>query len=196
MHSYAVEDSQRRWVTIVIGFVSVFLALGLSRLTKALQWEIPWWVDAPSVVGFFSILMVLFDRVLWRWSPVRQCGISTTPLLAGTWLAEITSSYDGHVTKREGRVYIRQTWTQILITLKTDDSSSDSIAACISASGQFPHIWYGYRNSPLSHAVATMQAHPGASEMELVSADRLEGEYFSGRGRKNHGRIVFQRTGS
>jgi hypothetical protein len=60
-------------------------------------------------------------------------------------------------------------------------------------SAEFPIISYQYQNTPRSSAVSTMEQHRGAAEMLVRSPERLEVEYFSGRGRSNHGTILLSR---
>jgi hypothetical protein len=194
MHPYTVEDGERRRVHIILGFLSVFLTLALARVTKALAFEMPWWVDSPSVVGFYGLTYALFDRVLWRWRPLRGHGLSSMPVLEGTWSATITSSFDGHQNVHRGVTRIRQTWTHILISLETGSSTSRSIAACASFSAdQYPLVWYLFQNTPRAGATITMEAHVGAATMRVKDDALLEEEYFSGRGRTNYGTIVLTR---
>jgi len=52
---------------------------------------------------------------------------------------------------------------------------------------------YDYLNEPKSDAVETMQMHRGTARLVLAGADELEGDYYTGRGRKNAGSIRLRR---
>jgi hypothetical protein len=53
---------------------------------------------------------------------------------------------------------------------------------------------YQYRSEPRADAVDTMQTHLGTTWVGVSNDNRnLEGKYYSGRGRQNHGSIALKR---
>ncbi len=65
MHAYAT-DVDRKGVPIVLALVAIGATLLFLYVIQTLKITIPWWIDAPSVMGFYGILYALYDRVLWR----------------------------------------------------------------------------------------------------------------------------------
>ena len=58
-------------------------------------------------------------------------------------------------------------------------------------------LTYEFLNEPKSHTAATMAIHRGTASLRLQRSDRedvLEGEYYTGRGRTNHGALRLVRT--
>ena len=54
-------------------------------------------------------------------------------------------------------------------------------------------VIYDYLNEPNQDAVDTMHIHRGTGRLLLID-DRLEGDYYTGRDRRNTGTIRLQRT--
>jgi hypothetical protein len=56
--------------------------------------EVPWWIDAPSVMGFYGLIYQWFDKYLW-FRKFIFVPFSSIPNLQGTWVGAIHSSYGG-----------------------------------------------------------------------------------------------------
>lgn len=74
-----------------------------------------------------------------------------------------------------------------------DTSSSHSTTASLMKTDRADQyeLIYHYINEPKVDSVETMNIHHGTSCMEFSTTERMEGEYFSGRGRVNYGNINF-----
>jgi hypothetical protein len=113
------------------------------------------------------------------------------PLLQGHFL----TSYDGHTEQKPATVEIKQTWTKICIVFKNGTSRSKSISASILAETSDSFVLsYEYQNEPGYHSVTTMQIHKGFTRLVLTAPQKLEDEYYTGRGRLSYGTMDFQRT--
>ena len=170
--------------------LAVVLALWLDKTYTRLAWAPPWWFDAPSVMGLYAIIHRLFDSYGWR-------VLSPIPNLRGTWVGYVKSS---HESDRQSRVVVtvRQTWTRVLLSLESAESRSRSLMAAIHTDEEGPGVSYEFLNEPKAIVSApTMQAHRGTANLHL-SPDRktLEGEYYSGPGRKNYGQLQVRRISS
>src|SRR5205809_179732 len=100
MHPYSTDSSERERVLFGLALLAVGAAWGLSRLLHATQITVPWWIDAPSTMGFYAIWLKLFDSCLWRWQQLHQIGLLKVPLLAGEWRGHVVSSFDDHKKPR------------------------------------------------------------------------------------------------
>jgi hypothetical protein len=197
MHPYATNSGERKMVIVYIIAASILLAYALHRGVISGYIPIPWWIETPSVLGFFGLLYAWFDRSLWRSPMFHALGIVKVPDLNGNWTGEVKSTYDGE-TSRTANVKIDQTWTEICIELQTDHSRSDSMVAAI----LFPKpgeivLTYQYRSEPHAHARDTMHVHRGTAWLcfwREEGIDYLEGEYYSGRDRRNIGTMSLKRA--
>ena len=193
MHTYATDAKDRQTIPLWLAAIAVAAALLLTSTLKTLSWEVPWWVDAPSVMGFYGLIYQWFDKFLW-FQKFGFISFSTIPNLQGTWVGVIHSSYEGGTDIPGVILYVRQTWSQINVRLVTERSSSFSIMAAINTQDSSePSLKYEYMNEPSALAPQTMQSHRGTANLQL-SPDGiiLQGDYFSGRGRQNIGTMEFQ----
>ncbi len=187
MHPYATDSAERRYMPLILAAISI----GLAWLLGLLPWRLPWWVDAPSVAGFYGLLYTWFDRHLWRGRWLRRIGLIHVPDLSGEWGGLVKSSHDGTTEDHEVSLGIRQTWTHVSVVLRAGQSRSCSLIAAIhidDADG--PALVYEYRNEPSSLAVDTMHVHRGITHLTFDKADdSLSGDYYTGRDRQTHGGI-------
>ncbi|MEI2580010.1 Cap15 family CBASS effector [Scytonema sp. PRP1] len=195
MHTYATDAKDREWVLLWIAALAVVATLLLNYVLKVLNLQVPWWLDAPSVMGFYGLLYELFDEVIWalRIGPIR---FSDIPNLRGTWVGVIRSSYQTGTETRGVIIYIRQTWSKISVQLETETSRSKStMAAVYTENSSEPGLKYEYANEPGARSPETMQPHRGIVNL-VLSPDRktLKGDYFTSRSRQTYGEMVFQRV--
>ena len=191
MHSYATDSHERKRVNGALAIAGVGLALLLNWVLQATAVDIPWWVDAPAVMGFYGILYTAFDRYLWKVRIVHKIGLVKVSDLSGTWEGDVCSSFDDHSTKIKAKLIIKQTWTKLSVHLRTNESESYSQIGAILTEPNI-EINYQYSNEPRSDSRTTMHAHRGTAWLAL-NGSRLEGEYYTGRDRKNHGKLLFSR---
>lgn len=195
MHPYATDSNERNLAPFIFAIVSVFFAWLLNRVLEVQQFPLPWWINAPSVIGFYGILYSIFAKCLWKCSFFRRIGFVKLPNLNGTWNGHITSSFDEHAKEQYATLDIRQSWAKISISLRTQNSKSLSLTASILTENQnFVVISYEYISEPMPNSSNTMHMHRGTARLTLISEDQsLEGEYYSGRGRLNLGVLSFKR---
>ncbi len=192
MHSYDAEGRGRIYAGMAV--LSVGLVWAIDRGLNVTSIDPPWWLSAPSVAGAYAILYWLFDRHVWRWRLIRRLGLLSVPDLNGQWSGEIDSSFGDEGTKRNVKVNILQRWSSMLITLQADESSSHSTMAALRARDiDSPELTYTYANEPRARATDAMQSHRGTCTLRLA-AGRLEGNYYTGRGRGTVGELKLVRT--
>ena len=193
MHAYATDSNERRNMVAFIVVISVFLAWLLNCMCRRLSIAVPWWIDAPSVWGFFGLLYHLFDKYLWRIAALRTAGIVHLWDFSGTWHGHVTSCQDGHSHDHPADLRIRQTWTNIMVRLESANSRSRSLVGTLATeTGDRITLRYEYINEPKSAAPETMHTHRGTAVLEMMG-DELHGEYYTGRDRQTHGAMKFCR---
>lgn len=197
MHSYATDSVERRNVPLLLGIVAIVLTWGISQLVGRSTEPMPWWLSAPSVMGLYGGIYVLFNKYLWSWSLLGRLRLIKVPDLSGEWTGYVTSSFDEHAEQHDVSVTIKQTWRGISVFLRAEHSESHSvIAALYTEAPGGPVLTYQYQNTPGPNAVSTMEIHYGTAEIALTAGGKLEGSYYSGRGRKNVGALVLKRSSS
>ncbi len=194
-HTYSTDSQERERVLLGLALLAVGTAWGLSELLQVTKFVVPWWFDAPSTMGFYGIFFKLFDSYAWRIDFLRRTGILEVPVLAGEWSGHVVSSFDGHKKPHRVRVQIKQSWTRIVVLLSSDTSHSHTLTAAIEVHApEGVVLSYQYENQPQPDAVKTMEIHIGAARLTLTGGNSLEGYYYSGRGRQEHGKLFLERV--
>jgi hypothetical protein len=191
VHPYSIDAEERRTVPFFLAILGILAALGLNKSLAWLNFSLPWWFDAPATMGFYTLFYMAFDRWIWRLSLLHTLALIRTPRLSGKWKAEIASSFGERGGTHAANVEIRQTWTRIVIELETAHSRShSSVAGVVLDAPNGPVLTYEYLNEPTGAATTTMHMHRGVARLRLTSQGQvLQGEYYSGRDRQNHGSL-------
>jgi hypothetical protein len=149
------------------------------------------------VLAFFGLYWKFFDRVAWTWRISRWAGWIDVPDLRGEWSAQATTFRDGDAIHFDGRARIKQTASRLSVSIRWLQSKSHSVSGVFQCgAGGEPELIYQYINHPDPGTVATMQIHRGTAWLELTGPDEFVGEYFSGRGRQQSGRLSLRRVRS
>lgn len=198
MHPYTTDSKERKTIYFFLAVIGILAALALGRIVQNTKISIPWWLDTPAVLGFYGLMYALFDKLLWKKSVFQKSRIVKTPDLSGSWIGYVTSSFDEFATQHQASLEIRQTWTEILIRLETNQSTSSSlIGGIFTTNTDAPLLSYEYRNEPKATAVVGMHGHRGTAHLNLRKVngnDVLDGEYYTGRDRREIGRLHFERV--
>ncbi len=196
MHPYSTDSNERVSVPLVLAVISIILALIFHRLAAYLKISVPWWFETPSVMGIYGLSHRLFDCSLWKLSILRKFGIVKIPDLNGPWKGKAISSFDGHSSSHEVTMEIQQYWSRISVVLRAPNSSSHSLIGGILIDNPMgTMLCYEYLSEPRPNAPATMQTHRGTACLILGRDQQIfEGDYYSGRGRTNHGVLNLRRT--
>lgn len=197
MHSYATDSSERKSIPFFLAALGILAAWILGWIVQKTQISIPWWVDAPAVVGFYGLFYKIFDTWIWRFEFLRKIGVIKLPDLNGVWQGNVSSSYDNYSKEHEAKLKIHQTWTQISIYFESEKSESYSLSGMITAENPVAKaLSYEFRNEPKVQAIETMHSHRGMARLTLSLKDKnefLDGEYFTGRDRQTYGRMHFEK---
>lgn len=129
---------------------------------------------AGEAVGVAAILMILYEKWLWRWDPLA--GI---PCIKGSYEGSITSTYDS--IKRDASLTVKQSYLSVDVTMSTSESESRSIAASIESVSGVNRLIFSYQNDPKAVVRDRSQIHYGSAMFTLAAKDRLQGTYFTDR---------------
>ncbi|HEY4712139.1 MAG TPA: hypothetical protein VIH69_05640 [Dehalococcoidia bacterium] len=195
IHAYSSDHGERTRILIVIGLLSVVAAWLLHLVLGYLPVAVPWWIDMPSVLGFFALIRTTFDKTLWKNKIVRKVLGITIPDLNGSWKGLLLSSYTGQTIPHDAELMVVQSWTTILISLETTTSISRSqTAAFVLDQPPGLSLKYEYLCEPRPNAKETVHTHRGTAELRVKSSGTLlEGDYYTGRDRQTYGTLKFQR---
>jgi hypothetical protein len=193
MHPYSIDTEERKNILLILAVVSVILTWCFYKILNNYQTVLPWWIESPSVLFFYGLLFVVFDK--WLWQYFEKIGLVKTPNLNGEWKGYLKSSFDEHSTEIKATLKIFQTWTRIKILLTTERSSSCSeTASVITNAPEGKYLSYQYINEPKSNAVKTMSIHRGTVKLLFDEKKNvLDGEYYSGRDRQNFGSFYLKK---
>lgn len=193
MHTYATDAKDREFIPLWLAAFAVASTLLLNYVLKILGLQIPWWVDAPSVMGFYGLLYEIFDNFLWQLG-LGSIRLSEIPNIRGTWVGVIKSSYGGGTEVRGVVIYVRQTWSKLSVQIETENSRSYSTMAVVNTDNSPEYgLKYEYMNEPATFSLQTMQTHRGTANLRLArDGITLKGEYYTGRSRQNIGDMVFR----
>jgi hypothetical protein len=194
MHPYASEAGNRTVLYLLMAAVALVLTWFFGQSMQRLPIELPAWVEAPSVLVFFGLCWKFFDQFVWSWKVARWTGWTDVPDLRGVWTATIQTSFEGSPVSAIGSARIKQTASRMSIVIRWEKSHSYSVAGVLQiGGGAEPELIYQYINQPNLDAPATMQIHRGTAWLELISPTELVGEYYSGRGRQQMGKLSLVR---
>jgi len=194
MHDYAI-DSRERVLVVRILFMASALVSGIAALLipsdlLPMRWLLP----IPSIALVFGVSYWAFDNWLWRLRFLRVLRLISVPDLRGAWTGTVASSYTDFERQQPVTVTIEQTWTKMVVRLNAAESRSWSLTASIlTNSPEGLVLTYLFDNQPEAEADRTMQRFRGTTVLVSVAADRLEGHYYTGRGRGTHGSIKLLR---
>lgn len=205
MHPYSTDSSERTWIPLLILIFSIPAALILKNLWDGLHLVgtldqlhsfIGLLIDF-SVIFFYKLFYDLFDNWLWKFSsfiPFRN-----VPNLNGKWEGNLNSSFkdktDDDLTNVKAMIQISQTWQEIEIRLKTNNSKSKTVtAAFFTKNPNAIELSYQYQNDPNPNAIKSMHTHKGTGWVTLApEMNSFEGGYYNGRDSKNHGSLKFEK---
>ena len=188
MHDYAIDRHPKQKVLFLLAFVAIVATPILNSVLVSLTTKVGlahgWITTVGTVVpvsALFALLYVLFDRHLWKWTMLRR--VLLVPDLNGKWECQ------GRTVLKEGKAVefnwtgtltISQSWSKILVHLRTPQSSSRSMSASISHDqGVGYRLLYQYKNEPKA-GEEELQIHTGSVEMDFDEGCRVgEGHYFT-----------------
>lgn len=198
MHKYTSNKSHRKLIITIITIVSLIVNLALTPLCDFIVTKLSTYLGTSYIaftliigLGFstiFGALHFIFDRWLWKIIPsINRQKIS------GVFSCDGISSYKNQDWHAD--IIIKQTWSKILITFKTDNSYSQSYMAHIDVldDGNVK-LYYSYRNDPNGN-LKTLHKHEGTAIITFYGTS-IDGMYYNNQiDRNRYGTFKLKRRG-
>ena len=175
----------RLHLSAIVGITTALWAvmLVIEGITVNFSWLRPF----SAVVGIVLLLIIAFERWLWRIQLLRGWFVKR-PILRGLWKIELRSEWKAAVTGNqptalEAYLVVRQTYSHLSLRLLTEESSSETLAADIveAADGIF-RVYAVYRNEPKPRFRDQSPIHYGALLIDCGdSLNLLSGDYWTDR---------------
>ena len=190
MHDYTIDSRERVFVVRILFMASALVSGIAAALIPPDLLPMRWLLPIPSVALVFGVSYWAFDNWLWRWQFLRVMRLISVPDLRGTWTGTVASSYTGFEKTQSVTVTVEQTWTKIVVRLNAAESRSWSLTASILTNApEGLVLTYLFDNDPEAESASAMQRFRGTTVLVRTAADRLEGYYYTGRGRETHGSL-------
>ncbi len=196
MHPYNIDSAERKHVTFGLAVVSLLLATATAPFLNQLSGFLGFTIMPPSTLAIFGGLYFVFKKFVWKWSFLNKLGLIKVPDLNGEWNGQIKSSHDNFLQAYRIKIMIQQDWTHIAVRIKAEESTSHSfVAAILTEDPRGIILTYQYQNKPNPETIDTMAIHEGTTFLKLEEK-KLEGEYYTGRGRATFGKLELTRPQS
>ena len=190
MHDYAIDSRERVFVVRILFMASALVSGIAAVLIPSDLLPMRWLLPIPSIALVFGVSYWAFDNWLWRLRFLRFLRLISVPDLRGTWTGTVASSYTDFEKKQPVTVTIEQTWTKMVVRLNAAESRSWSLTASILTNApEGLVLTYLFDNQPQAESDSTMERFRGTVVLVSIAPDRLEGYYYTGRGRETHGSI-------
>lgn len=195
LHHYTADTSDRTWVHVILFAVGTGCAWLFGNTLEYFQVQPPWWVEAPSLFGFYGLLFWLFNEYLWKIKFFRMVMRIRTPNLNGNYEGVLSSSHDRFASEKSVRYCIKQKWNGIVVFSETDHSTSQSVTGAFNLSDVHRNSFvFQYENKPKAHAPDGMNRHCGFADFYFETSASISGEFFNGRGRLTYGHLTLKRV--
>lgn len=170
--------------TIVVIVIAIWaLILVIEGVAVSVSWLRPF----SPVIGVVLLLLLAFDRWLWRIRLLHGWFVKR-PILRGLWKIELQSEWKAPETGNrpaviEAYLVVRQTYSHLSLRLLTKESSSETLVAEVveAADGMF-RVYAVYRNEPRPEFRERSPIHYGAFFIDFeCDSQRLIGDYWTDR---------------
>lgn len=189
MHCYSINNNSRKTIYFYLALVSI----GTMYLLKEILIKIPWYFENLSPFAFYCVYFYFFDKVLWKMKLISY--FIKIPNMNGKYVGILNSSFDEFKKDYNASVNVKQTWTEIIITLKTETSESNSHSATIIFKNEKIYLLYSYLNEPKNDSNNSMYIHYGTcTHVYDKEENTFNAEYYSDGSRKTYGRIFLKKN--
>lgn len=161
---------------------------GLLLIAQGVTVEATWLKPFSTVIGGVLLLLLAFDKWLWRWG-VLQGWFVKKPDLQGTWQIELSSQWKDPQTGESPPnsttfLVVRQSFSLISLRMLTPESSSEVLGAnIIEAPDGTYRVYAVYRNEPKISVRERSPIHYGGLVLAVEGSpvNCLSGHYWTDR---------------
>lgn len=172
-------------VQVIAALVVVVFAVGIWRTGGGAKLQ---WLRFYSLAVLIATAVLgLWDRVLWHLPPVQR--LKSIPRdIRGTWRGTLTSHWvdpgtGGPPVPKPAYLVVRQSFTNVSVTMFTDESRSRSSLGSVSAGDDLPSLDYMYFNRPDNSIESRSRRHSGSTALDVIGTptNRMTGHYWTDR---------------
>lgn len=161
---------------------------GLLLIAQGVVVEATWLKPFSTVIGGVLLLLLAFDKLLWRWELLHGWFVKR-PDLQGTWQIELSSQWKDPQTGESPPnittfLVVRQSFSLISLRMLTPESSSEVLGADIVESSDGTYRVYAvYRNEPKISIRERSPIHYGGLVLAVEGSpvNSLSGHYWTDR---------------
>ena len=126
------------WITLILFIVRLIIAGMTMKLSMQTGYEI--FGYAGEAISATTAVMYFYNKYLWKY--LNVCGL---PVLAKHYKGKLMFTWNSKMGERDVSIDIKQTFLSIKVAFGTQESTSDSINACITYINDEPYLQYLYR---------------------------------------------------
>ncbi len=155
--------------------VSLILMLALMYIQKPSS-PIEYLELIGSSAGYVAIPTLIYEKFLWRLNP-----LDNTPKLKKSYKGYVKYCRDNKWQEKEIRANINQSFTSVVVKIKTDEIISKSLTSDIIYENGGYVLYYTYTTNPKSEYSRDNPIQIGSTKM-LIEDDKLShGTYWTNR---------------
>jgi len=201
-HRYTVTDLNKPSESVTVywrlGLAASFLGTAIALLSrKAVEASAALPLELSPLAGLFVvpvstalIYIWLADWTsshFWRWDWSRFLLGIVTPRISGTWNASVKKSIGTVKSEDNGLFVVDQHWRTMSITLRTDQTTSQSSSAALVVNGGLLRLEYQYTADRIQDPDNKLVTHKGSAFVDLPAlqcqlATNLKISYFTEHG--------------
>jgi hypothetical protein len=175
------------WIRVVIGLtagavVAISALTGDSIDDNGLRW-------LGGVAGGVTLLLLAFDRWIWRWPLIRRLSeLTGQRVIHGTWRGTLSYQADGDGNPGHQTIFmaVHQTYSTVCVECFFPEKASKSVSltAAIEKGTHQHTLRYIYRQQAPAPDRDRNRPTEGASELALVGrpVEEISGSYYAERG--------------
>lgn len=182
-----MKDSDKKFFKLSIWLTAIFLFVRcvISWVEVKVLWEGGHlFILCYSILSFIgeaigaaAIVMVIFNKWAWKWKWIRR--MHNVPVLERSYIGTFVSDFD--YVSRTCKVFITQTYLNIAVQLKTDESSSKSITASFIELHGVQNLIYTYQGDPRGEIQDQSPIHYGTVMLNATNPMILDGNFYTSR---------------
>ena len=179
-----VEHNIKRYVcAIIVVFIFFFLFVCAVKQTLPTGF-IDLVRTISSAISITAIIATVFVSWAWKFRVFRGW-LVLVPNLNGDWKGCIKYNYEGKNTSHKIDVHIRQTFTSIIVDLRTNESMSKNFCGSFNIDkirGE-KQLIYSYFNEPDVQYKDRSPMHYGTTKLDISQDNKtMKGKYWTDRG--------------
>lgn len=177
------------YLILGLAFCTYSIIFGITQNLESIDFNLAL-KHVTTTISINLILWLIFIKWGWKFRIFHRW-LVPFPDLNGTWIGTIKSNFD---KKRNDTIQtelnIFQTFFNIQIKIKTEESSSYSIGASFDIDKErgLQQLFYSYLNTPKASVRNRSEIHYGSTRLEFEGnqVKKMSGEYWTSRETTGH----------